>query len=177
MTTTEMREHQINIRLTPEEQTRFDRVARHYGLNLPNLVRFLVRREEQDLLEGDRERWKKGAPKWERDKAFIAWLVPIVNLMKLNVQFDERTRTVTIESPLVPPVQKLEGLQPFEAIDALASWPKGDIIRIDPHSRVVSYVPRGSGRVEEKAPPPEAVDDTFDPPSIDDAPKPKKAKK
>ena len=36
---------QLNIRLTPREWQRFERVARHHGLNQPNLVRMLVAQE------------------------------------------------------------------------------------------------------------------------------------
>jgi hypothetical protein len=174
MQTIEMsRDLQINIRLTPDEQTRFERVAKHYGLNVANVIRYLVRREEQDIFERDREHWKRGAAAWERDKAYIEWLVPLVNIMKLAVAFDERTRTVTIISTLVPPTGKKEGLTPYEAIDLLAKWPEGfgephkgarsDIVEIDPHSRVVKHIPKGSHRVETKAPPPEAVDASFMP--------------
>ncbi len=44
-----MREHQMNVRLDPTESARFERVAQHYGLNPAQLVRMLVKREEEKL--------------------------------------------------------------------------------------------------------------------------------
>lgn len=39
----EMRERQVNIRLSDEEAERADAVAAHFGLNLANLFRMLVK--------------------------------------------------------------------------------------------------------------------------------------
>ena len=41
-----MRDTQLNLRLSPDERERFDRVAEHYGVNMANMIRMLVKREE-----------------------------------------------------------------------------------------------------------------------------------
>jgi predicted DNA-binding protein len=46
MQTDEMREKQLNIRLSAEESERLDRVADHYGLNSAGLIRMLLKRED-----------------------------------------------------------------------------------------------------------------------------------
>jgi hypothetical protein len=49
MQSTEVREKQINIRLSDEEADRLDRLATHYGLNVAGVIRMLTKREEQAL--------------------------------------------------------------------------------------------------------------------------------
>jgi predicted DNA-binding protein len=44
-----MREKQTSIRLTPEEAERLALVARHHGMTGPQVIRWLIRREEQAI--------------------------------------------------------------------------------------------------------------------------------
>lgn len=44
-----MRERQLNIRLSEEEATRLDTIAKHYGLNSAGLIRMLLKRAEGDV--------------------------------------------------------------------------------------------------------------------------------
>jgi hypothetical protein len=44
-----VREKQLNVRLTPEESDRFDRVAAHFGLSPAALVRMLVIEKARQL--------------------------------------------------------------------------------------------------------------------------------
>lgn len=53
---TEMRERQINIRLSEDEATRLDRVTSHYGLNVANLFRMLIKREADTIAKDDEPR-------------------------------------------------------------------------------------------------------------------------
>lgn len=45
----QMRERQLNVRLSEAESVRFDAVALHYGLNPQALVRMLVKKEADAL--------------------------------------------------------------------------------------------------------------------------------
>jgi transposase-like protein len=45
----DMREKQLNIRLSPDEAARVDALASHYGLNPANLMRFLIK-QASDVL-------------------------------------------------------------------------------------------------------------------------------
>jgi len=156
MHATTMRERQLNIRLTPEEDARFDRVAKHYGLTVPDVVRLLMKREEHDLTDGELERWARGGPRWERDKAFLEWLRPLTNL-HLALSFDEETRTVSIEStkPILN-IAPIKGLTRDEAVQALLSLPKTALVRVDPRTRVATVL-RGL-KVDEEQPPPGALE-------------------
>lgn len=44
-----VREKQLNVRLTPEEDARFTRVASHFGLSPAALVRMLVIQKAREL--------------------------------------------------------------------------------------------------------------------------------
>ena len=45
----EMRERQLNIRLSPDEAARVDALASHYGLNPANLMRLLIKQASDTL--------------------------------------------------------------------------------------------------------------------------------
>jgi len=44
-----MREKQFNVRCTNEEWARLERVANHHGVNPANVVRLLVKREDEAI--------------------------------------------------------------------------------------------------------------------------------
>jgi hypothetical protein len=44
-----VREEQLNVRLNPDEQARFARVADHYGLSPAAMVRMLVKEKAREL--------------------------------------------------------------------------------------------------------------------------------
>ncbi len=44
-----VRERQINLRLSEEEAERLELLSAHYGLNPPNLLRFLLKKESDSL--------------------------------------------------------------------------------------------------------------------------------
>ena len=44
-----VRERQINLRLSEEEAERLEVLSAHYGLNPPNLLRFLLKKESDSL--------------------------------------------------------------------------------------------------------------------------------
>jgi len=44
-----VRERQINLRLSEEEAERLELLSAHYGLNPPNLLRFLLKKESDAL--------------------------------------------------------------------------------------------------------------------------------
>lgn len=44
-----VREEQLNVRLNPEEQARFKRLAEHYGVSAATMVRMLVKEKEREL--------------------------------------------------------------------------------------------------------------------------------
>ena len=44
-----VREKQLNVRLSPDELERLERVASHYGLSGPNVLRMLLKREDERL--------------------------------------------------------------------------------------------------------------------------------
>jgi predicted DNA binding CopG/RHH family protein len=46
---TNVREKQLNIRLSDDEAERLERVCSHYGLNGANLFRMLLKREDDAL--------------------------------------------------------------------------------------------------------------------------------
>ena len=50
-TTHGMRETQLNIRLSEDEAERLAFLCAHHGLNGPNLLRFLLRKEEKEVRE------------------------------------------------------------------------------------------------------------------------------
>lgn len=159
MQATTMRETQINIRLGPDEKKQFDVVADHLGVNIPTMLRLLVKHAAQDLARKRRLAWQDDEPSWERDKRYAAFLVPLVNRFMLEVIPDDAKRTFTIHSPRVPPVGARGPLTLEETIEALENWEGGDILRIDPFTRVVTYSPSRSGRVEEAVPSADAVDE------------------
>lgn len=45
----EVREEQLNVRLSPEEMARFQRVADHFGLSPAAMVRMLVKEKAREL--------------------------------------------------------------------------------------------------------------------------------
>lgn len=45
----EMRERLFTMRVSEEEAARFDRVAKHYGLNVAGVVRMLMKREDDSI--------------------------------------------------------------------------------------------------------------------------------
>lgn len=45
----DMRERQLNIRLSEEESGRFERVADHYGLNIAATIRMLFKEKAREL--------------------------------------------------------------------------------------------------------------------------------
>ena len=49
MTMSDMRERQLNIRLSEEEAQRFERVADHYGLNIAATIRMLFKEKARAL--------------------------------------------------------------------------------------------------------------------------------
>lgn len=49
MQAVDMRETQLNIRLSDEEAERFKRVADHYGLNVAGTIRMLFKEKARDL--------------------------------------------------------------------------------------------------------------------------------
>jgi hypothetical protein len=159
MQLTSVRETQVNIRLSPEEKACFDRVASHLGLNVPNAIRLLMRRADQDLNDASRATWLAEAPAWERDKILVDWIRERVNRFKLEVLPDDATRTFTISSQRVAPIVTLNGLTRDETIARLEKWEGGDVLRIDPHTRVVTYSPSRNGSIVEEPPPENAVDD------------------
>jgi hypothetical protein len=50
-----MREKLFTIRMTPAERERAERVARHYGLNVAGVIRFLFKREDDQIQREARE--------------------------------------------------------------------------------------------------------------------------
>lgn len=44
-----MRSKQLNIRLNDEECVRVERLAKHYDLSAPNVVRLLLKEKEREL--------------------------------------------------------------------------------------------------------------------------------
>jgi len=46
-----MREKQLNIRLSPEEAARLEAVAEHYSLSAAAVLRMLVKREHDSLVD------------------------------------------------------------------------------------------------------------------------------
>ncbi|MEO7032742.1 MAG: hypothetical protein ABI548_02840 [Polyangiaceae bacterium] len=46
-----MREKQLNIRLSPEEAARLEAIAEHYSLSAAAVLRMLVKREHDTLVE------------------------------------------------------------------------------------------------------------------------------
>jgi uridine phosphorylase len=50
------REKQLNIRLSPEEAQRLDRIASHYGLSSAAVLRMLVKREDDSIAREDLRR-------------------------------------------------------------------------------------------------------------------------
>ncbi len=44
-----VREKQLNVRLSPAELERLERVASHYGVSGPNVLRMLLKREDERL--------------------------------------------------------------------------------------------------------------------------------
>lgn len=49
-----MRAKLFNIRLSDEEWARVESLCEHYGLNAAGLFRMLLRKEEREVLDGDR---------------------------------------------------------------------------------------------------------------------------
>jgi antitoxin component of RelBE/YafQ-DinJ toxin-antitoxin module len=49
MNATQVRETQLNVRLSDEERERLERVAAHYGLSGPNVLRMLLKRDAERL--------------------------------------------------------------------------------------------------------------------------------
>lgn len=49
MNSTQVRETQLNVRLSDEERERLERVASHYGLSGPNVLRMLLKRDAERL--------------------------------------------------------------------------------------------------------------------------------
>jgi hypothetical protein len=49
---------QLNVRLDGEEESRLERVSKHYGLSGPDLLRMLLKREEAKLF-GGRPTWRR----------------------------------------------------------------------------------------------------------------------
>jgi predicted DNA binding CopG/RHH family protein len=43
------RDKQINMRVTVEEAERFKRVAAHYGLSIAQMIRMLVKRDDETM--------------------------------------------------------------------------------------------------------------------------------
>lgn len=46
-----VREKQLNVRLSPPEAERLERVSAHYGLSGPNVLRMLLKREDERLAQ------------------------------------------------------------------------------------------------------------------------------
>ena len=49
MLTNDMREHQISLRFNAEEWERAERVAKAHGLNVQNMIRVLLKREDDAI--------------------------------------------------------------------------------------------------------------------------------
>lgn len=49
MTVDIVREKQLNIRLNSDEEARFQRLADHFGVSVPTMVRMLVKEKEREL--------------------------------------------------------------------------------------------------------------------------------
>ena len=64
------RERQLNIRMNEEEAARFARVAAHYTLNAAQLIRMLVKREDDAITATVREVTgaMRGGPKRGKSK-------------------------------------------------------------------------------------------------------------
>ncbi len=154
------RERLYTMRISGDEAETFERVAKHHQTNVAGVIRLLMKREEQDIADADRKRWRESAPGWERDKIYVAWLAALANIFKLKVTADDATRTFTIESPWVPPKDEREGLTRDEAIHGLATWAKSDILEVDPHTRAVVVLPKGSNHTKTVEPPAEALEPT-----------------
>lgn len=141
---------QLNFRITEEEHERFERLAKHYGLSVPNLIRLLVRREEQDLHDAEQARWSRGEATWERDKVDLKWLADETGIMKLEIRPDDRTRTFSLVSPKFHPELQRSGLTRNEAIEALHSFPKTRLVQIDMRTRTVSVLVHGGLGIERR---------------------------
>jgi antitoxin component of RelBE/YafQ-DinJ toxin-antitoxin module len=49
MAQTEMRDHQVNVRFNEEEWRRTQDIADRYGVNVPNVIRLLLKREAESV--------------------------------------------------------------------------------------------------------------------------------
>jgi hypothetical protein len=104
------------MRLSPEEWERFEAVADHYGLPVPFMVRMLVRREEMAIrATAD----AAGDPRWEFVKREALALLPLAQLSRLRVSFDERSRTIVVSDGKVTRLVR----NGESASGAIAKWP------------------------------------------------------
>lgn len=159
MNATTMRETQINIRLNEEEHARFKRVADLHGLTIPGAIRLLMQRADEEIGARGRKAWLAAEPQWERDKKLVAWFAQKSNA-RVEIRPNDVTRTFVIAQGRPFPENPTPPLTPDQAIEMLSTWPKGDILMVDPHALVVTYSPSRSGRVEVAEPPEDALDAT-----------------
>src|SRR5687768_4818156 len=92
----EMRERLFTMRISEEESSRFERVAKHYGLNVAGTIRMLMKQAEARIADDDHEQRRREAARWSRDKAYVEWLVAQVNVRRLRATFDDGERTIAL---------------------------------------------------------------------------------
>jgi hypothetical protein len=110
-----MRDKTLSMRLSPEEWARFEDVAEHYGLPVAFMIRMLVKKEDIAI----RTSPAAGNSRWEFIKREAIALLPMAQLPRLRVSFDERTRTVVLSDGKVTRLVR----NGESAWYALSSWP------------------------------------------------------
>jgi hypothetical protein len=110
-----MRDKTLSMRLSAEEWARFESVAEHYGLPVAFMIRMLVRKEEIAIQTSP----AGGDTRWDFVKREAIALLPMVQLPRLRVSFDERTRTIVLSDGKVTRLVR----NGDSAWYALSSWP------------------------------------------------------
>jgi hypothetical protein len=111
-----MRDKSLSMRLSPEEWARFEAVAEHYGLPVAFMIRMLVKKEELAIQTTGPA---SGDARWEFVKREAIALMPMVQLPRLRVSFDERTRTIVLSDGRVTRLVR----NGESAWHALTAWP------------------------------------------------------
>jgi hypothetical protein len=110
-----MRDKSLSMRLSAEEWARFEAVAEHYGLPVAFMIRMLVKKEEIAIQTSP----AGGNSRWEFVKREAIALLPMVQLPRLRVSFDERTRTIVLSDGKVTRLVR----NGESAWYALSAWP------------------------------------------------------
>ena len=110
-----MRDKSLSMRLSSEEWARFEAVAEHYGLPVAFMIRMLVKKEEIAIQTSP----AGGDTRWEFVKREAIALLPMAQLQRLRISFDERTRTIVLSDGKVTRLVRNGDSAWF----ALSAWP------------------------------------------------------